>query len=84
MIQWRQLRPIPLLGWMVLAGCADTKKPTTRPMSARDRQDQAIQDPFGYGPQPGTGRDMPSVTGGSAGEFDRKGFDRDVDRLLNP
>jgi hypothetical protein len=49
------------------------------------RQNQALTDPFEYGPKPGTvGREMPSVTGGGIGEFNRKDFDRDVGRLLNP
>jgi hypothetical protein len=79
------LRPIALLACIAGASCADKSNPTTRPLSARERQDQALRDPFGYGPRenkPGT--DIPSVTGGSIGEFNRKEFDRDVDRVLNP
>lgn len=50
-----------------------------------DRQNKALTDPFEYGPKPGTvGREMPNVTGGGVGDFDRKEFDRDLDRLFNP
>jgi hypothetical protein len=66
-------------------GCADKSKQANRPMSAAERQDEAMRDPFNYGPQPNkSGSDMPTVTGGKIGEFNRKAFDRDVDRVLNP
>jgi hypothetical protein len=79
----------------VVCGCADTKKPPTatdRRPSASERQDQALLDPFGYGPQdePSSAApapassDMPTVSGGKTGEFDRKAFQRDLDRVLNP
>jgi hypothetical protein len=79
------LGPIAALVCILCGSCADKSKPTTRPLSARERQDEAMRDPFGYGPRenkPGT--DMPTVTGGSIGEFNRKEFNRDVDRVLNP
>jgi hypothetical protein len=60
-------------------GCADTKGPTTRPTSVRQRQDEALRDPFGYDT-----KDVPTVTGGKTGEFDKAGFKRDVDRVFNP
>ena len=66
-----------------MLGCADTKKPASRPVSMRERQDEAIRDPFGYGPKDKP-TDMPNVTGGGTGDFDKKGFKRDVDRVLNP
>jgi hypothetical protein len=46
----------------------------------QQRQDAALNDPFGYNPT----ADMPTVTGGKTGEFDKQGFKRDVDRVLNP
>ncbi|HEY7089801.1 MAG TPA: hypothetical protein VH518_17015 [Tepidisphaeraceae bacterium] len=70
---------------IICLGCADTKGPTTQPMTANDRQNEALRDPFGYGPRNNqVGQDMPSVSGGGLRDFDRKGFDRDVDRVLNP
>ena len=66
-------------------GCADTKGPTTRPVSVRDRQNNALRDPFGYGPKDEVGAsDMPRVSSGKINEFDEKGFKRDVNRVLNP
>jgi hypothetical protein len=65
--------------------CADKSNPTSRSLSARERQDQALRDPFGYGPQPGNpGSDVPTVSGGKINEFNRKEFNQDVDRVLNP
>ncbi|HMB96477.1 MAG TPA: hypothetical protein VKK61_10600 [Tepidisphaeraceae bacterium] len=46
----------------------------------QERQDAALKDPFGYNP----GDDMPSVSGGKVNEFDKQGFKRDVDHVLNP
>jgi len=48
-------------------------------MTARQRQDAALRDPFGYDTN-----DVPSVTSGGIGEFDKQGFDRDVDHVINP
>ena len=76
--------PIAVLACLLAGGCADTTGPTSRPMSATERQDQALRDPFGYGPKEGSDSNMPNVTGGGTKDFDRKGFDRDVDRVLNP
>ena len=79
------VRPIAMLACILCVSCADKSNPTTRPLSARERQDQALRDPFSYGPQPNKqGTDMPSVSGGGIGEFNRKEFDRDVNRVLNP
>jgi hypothetical protein len=79
------LGPIAALMCILCVSCVDKSNSTTRPLTARERQDQALRDPFGYGPQP-TNRstDMPTVTGGKMGEFNRKEFDRDVDRVFNP
>lgn len=62
------------------AACADTKKPTTRPAGIRERQDQALRDPFEYGPAD----DMPSVSGGGTADLDKKGIKRDWDNFWNP
>ena len=48
-------------------------------MTMRQRQDAAIEDPFGY-----RAGEMPPVTSGKINEFDEKGFKRDVDRVLSP
>lgn len=69
--------------FLLFSGCADTKGPTSRPMTAQQRQDAAMRDPFGYGPkQDGSGSDIPSVSGGGVGDFDRKSFDRDLGKML--
>jgi hypothetical protein len=62
----------------LLCGCADKKSATTRPLTMRERQDAQMNDPFGYKD------DVPTVTGGKTGEFDKKSFDRDMDRVFNP
>lgn len=80
----RGLGPIALLACILAVGCADTKGPTSRPMSFTEKQDEALKDPFGYGPKAGSGSDFPSVTGGGMGDFDKKSFNRDVDRVVNP
>lgn len=68
----------------LILGCADTKDPSARSRSINDRQDDALNDPFSYGPKTTgdtVGSDMPTVTGDGEG-FDRKGFKRDLDRVL--
>jgi hypothetical protein len=61
-------------------GCAETNKPTTQPSSVRERQDAAMQDPFGYGGS----TEKIDITGGGVSDFDRKAFKRDVDSVMNP
>jgi hypothetical protein len=63
-----------------LTACADKNHPTSQPASARERQERALRDPYGYD----RAEEMPSVSGGGTREFDRKGFKRDVDRFWNP
>ena len=67
----------------LIAGCADSNKksPTTRPLTMRERQEQALRDPYGYNPRP---EDIPSISGGDTGEFDKKAFKRDLDSFWNP
>jgi len=71
-----------------LCGCADTnRQPTTRPSSFSEEQDKALRDPFNYGPKEKNQNiddDMPSVTGGSTGHFDKKSFDHDMNSVFNP
>ena len=59
---------------------AATTQPTTRPLSARDRQDAAMRDPFGYSAN-GAPAD---VSGGGLTDFDRDGFNRDFKNVLDP
>jgi hypothetical protein len=67
----------------LLAGCADSNKhPSTQPSSVRDRQEQALRDPFGYGPN--TDEKRYDISGGGLKDFDRDAFRKDVDRVLNP
>jgi hypothetical protein len=70
-----------LLG-ALLVGCSPNKsKPTTRPMTAAERQDAALRDPFGYSPN------IEKSSGGSGGDwgkYDREGMRKDIDHVLNP
>jgi hypothetical protein len=61
-------------------GCASSdKKPTTRPASMSQRQDEALRDPFGY--KPDMSRD---VSGGDIGHLDREGLKKDLNNVFNP
>lgn len=74
---------IALLFFSLLPGCADgNKPPSTQPSSLQDRQDQALRDPFGYGPT--TNEKRYDISGGGLKDFDRDAFRRDVDRVFNP
>ncbi len=66
---------------MQFAGCADIMGEKEKPI--HERQDDALRDPFNYGPGEGKSA-VPSVTGGGTSEFDENGFRRDVRRALNP
>ena len=57
-------------------GCASSEK------ESESMADQALNDPFNYKP---TGRDdWPDVSGGGIHQFDKKGFKRDLNNVLNP
>ncbi len=56
-----------------LFGCADSAAPTTQPVSAYDRSENAIKDPFSYSPDVGKPED---ITNGS--------IKKDADDVLNP
>jgi hypothetical protein len=68
-----------LLCLVIGPGCA-SREPTTRPMTARERQADALHDPMNYKP----GMDEHDISGGDVGNFDRKGMKRDIDHVLNP
>ena len=71
-----------LLLSVVMAGCATDKQPTTRPATARERQEAALRDPMGYSPN----MDGPEtdISGGKLHELDRKAMRKDIDHVLNP
>jgi len=77
-------RILPAAGFAIflcVAGCAAKHQaPKTQPMTAAERSDKAMQDPFGYSPD---FSDTEGVGGGTAG-FDRKGFRRDVGNVIDP
>ena len=69
-----------VLALVLIAGCAKSNGPTTRPMTIRERQDQAMKDPMGYSPD----MDRTDVSGGGLTDFDRDGFGKDLKNALNP
>ena len=68
-----------LLLVLVGAGCVSDKNPTTRP-SVYDRQEQALDDPFGYSPE----MSPADVSGGKINQYDRKAMRKDLDHVFNP
>ena len=71
------------LALYVAEGCAGEQKnktPTTQPMTAAERSDKALRDPFGYSPDFG---DTDSSRGGDAA-LDRKGLQRDLGHVIMP
>jgi len=64
-----------------LAGCAGKQDgPTTRPLTAAERSDKALKDPFHYSP------DWSDTDTGNSGtaDFDRKGLQRDLGHVIMP
>ncbi|HSU67192.1 MAG TPA: hypothetical protein VLJ39_09985 [Tepidisphaeraceae bacterium] len=67
-------------GYLSFAGgCASTA--TTRPASMSDRQEGALHDPFGYTPNV---KSTDMTVSGHGNGFDKQGFDRDANSILNP
>lgn len=66
-------------GWVLLGGCSPSGS-TTQPTSVAEQQQRALQDPYGYSP------DMRNsdMTVSGHGAFDKEGFNRDKDFVLNP
>ena len=65
----------------ILSGCADNNKtPTTKPETVEQRQQDALQDPFGYGPK--TDPDYLAKHGLDADG--KPTLKSDVDKFLNP
>jgi hypothetical protein len=63
-----------------IGGCASHKHPSTQPVSAYERQERALKDPFGYSPEVGRS----DISGGGVQQLDRKAMKKDVDHVLNP
>ncbi len=73
---------VMLSGAMVFAGTgcwSNKKQPTTRPASMRDRQNQALADPFGY-----KVTEEEDISGGKLHEYKKDSMKRDLDHVLNP
>ena len=62
-----------------VSGCTN-QGPTTQPASMAERQDQALQNPFGYTPD----MKQTDLTVGGHGDFDKEGLKHDQDILFNP
>ena len=64
-----------------MGGCgSESKQPTTRPLSMRERQDQMLAHPGDYKmDEPNT-----DITGGGIGHFDKDAFNKDMDHVFNP
>jgi hypothetical protein len=65
-------------GMALLLGCAAA--PKEKEMTARERQDEALRDPFRYKPD---WKDT-SVTGGDTADLDKDGLKRDLGHVLMP
>jgi hypothetical protein len=73
-------RVMPAAFCILLVGCA-YPAPTTQPTSGtHQRQQKALADPFGYSPEFGN----TDVSGGGISDFDRGGFERDMNNVLDP
>ena len=59
---------------------AATTQPTTQPLSANERQDEAMRDPFGYSANP----ENTDISGGGLTDFDRGSFKKDLKNVLDP
>jgi len=70
-----------LLAGLLAGGCqADPDEKT-----ATQRQDDAIADPFGFGPKIEQDPNQRSpISGGGISEFDREGFKRDMKSVFDP
>ncbi len=61
-------------------GCkSDNKQPTTRPSSMRERQNEALADPFGY-----KVAEDEDISGGKLHEYKKDSMKKDLYHVLNP
>jgi hypothetical protein len=72
----RQLTFAACASALCLAGCAGNPTPSAK--STRDRQDEALRDPFHYKPD----WSDTDVSGGDTAKFDKQGLKRDLDDLF--
>src|SRR4051794_30644914 len=63
-------------GSLLLIGCSDSKK---KEPTLAERQDAALQDPYGY--RPDVRRD---VSGGGLTDYDKEGMRKDIHDVFNP
>jgi hypothetical protein len=61
-------------GALLLAGCTESQEPTPS-----QKQDAILANPMGYKPDVGG-----DVDGGGTANFDRAGFNKDLNDVLNP
>jgi hypothetical protein len=66
-------------GAAVLSGCSPSS-PTSQPSSMAEQQRRALEDPYGYTPDL---KSSDMTVSGRPG-FDKEGFNRDKDYVLNP
>ena len=64
----------------VAAGCESSGGPTSRPVSFRERQDQALKDPMNYKPDFSSDR----VSSGGISDFDKEGLKKDLRSVFDP
>ena len=79
-----QLQAISLIfaaAALFLSGCQDNGS-TTRPSSAHDRSERALQDPMNY--RPTFDKSDTDIGGGGIGHYDNKGMQRDLNDVFNP
>ena len=72
----KQLLSVAILG-VVLAGCESEPE---KPSGMRERQERALNDPFGYSPHD----DRSDISGGGLMEFKKDAFKKDMDSVFSP
>jgi hypothetical protein len=68
------------VSFVILAGCS-SHHPTTRPMTADERQNAALRDPMGYKVNMD---ETDNISGGGISNYDRKAMRKDINDVLNP
>lgn len=70
---------------LLAAGLAGGCQADPNEKTASQRQDDAIADPFGFGPKIEQNANQRSpISGGGISEFDREGFKRDMKTVFDP
>ena len=68
-----------LLAFVAAAGFGCESEPD-KPSGFRERQERALNDPFGYSPHD----DRTDISGGGMTEFKKDAFKKDVDSVFSP